>query len=283
MMDNVRQYVRSVEPSDTNAKRGFRWYTYLLYLFLYLPVLVVVVLSFTPSRAPTFPIPGFSFRWYEAILNNPRLHEALFTSLQIAVISAIGSGVIGTMAALGMVRNNFGSKWFNTQTFNTIFMAPIVVPWIVTGIAVLSLYTILGIQGTFLSLVIGHILITLPFVITIVSAQLYGFDRSVEEAAQNLGASELRTFYEVTLPIIKPGVIAGMLFAFTISFDNFTQTFFWSGTQTTTLPIWIYSKIRSGLTPSVNAIGTVIVLFSVTIALVGERLSSRLQTDDSAE
>jgi spermidine/putrescine transport system permease protein len=146
----------------------------------------------------------------------------------------------------------------------------------VTGIAVLILYNLINLAGSFMALVFGHILISMPFVIIIVSAQMYGFDRSLEEAAKNLGASELRTFYEVTLPLIAPGIIAGMLFAFTISFDNFTQTFFWSTPEMQTLPIVIYSKIRFGLDPTVNAIGTVIVTFSLTIAFLAERLSSRI-------
>jgi len=239
----------------------------------------VMLLSFTPDQVPTFPMPGISFQWYAELVppnHNEELIGALFRSLQIAVLSALGAGVVGTLAAFGMVRHDLQVRWFSAEGLNTVFLLPLVVPWIVTGIAIATLYSLVGVRGSFMSVVVGHVLITLPFVVTIVSSQLYGFDRSLEEAAQNLGASEIRTFYEVTLPLIAPGIIAGMLFAFTISFDNFTQTFFWTSFGTETLPIVIYSMIRTGVDPSVNAIGTIIVLFSLTVAVVGEKLSARV-------
>lgn len=250
-----------------------------LFIFLYAPVFVVVLLSFTPRSIPAFPMPGFSLRWYGQLVPpgyDAELIGALFTSIKVGVIAAIGSAIIGTGAAIGMVRNNYASWLFDNDTLNTLFIAPMMVPWIVTGIAVLSLYTLLNISGSFVSLVIGHILITLPFMTIVVAGQLYGFDRSLEEAARNLGSGPLRTFYEVTLPIITPGIVAGMMFAFTISFDNFTQTFFWTSSTLNTLPIVIYSRINFGLTPVINAMGTIIVVISLTMAFLAERLSSRL-------
>jgi spermidine/putrescine transport system permease protein len=202
--------------------------------------------------------------------------DGLIMSLKLGITSAIGAGIIGTLAGISLGRLDSEGRLFNADVLNTIFLAPLVIPWVVTGIAILVLYSILGISGTFMSLVLGHILIALPFVVIIVSAQMYGLDHSLEEAARNLGASRLRTFYEVTLPLIAPGIIAGMLFAFTISFDNFTQTFFWTNASTQTLPVVIYSKIRFGLDPTVNSIGTIIIIFSVTIALIAERISSRI-------
>lgn len=274
----VHPVLERLTISGRNRRRALRLYTYLLYVFLYAPILVVVVLSFTERRVPSFPIDEFSLRWYAKLLPpayDQRLIGGLVASLKLGVISALGAGVVGTLTALGLVRSDFRSNWLNAQVLNTAFLSPIVVPWIVTGIAMLTLYNLLGIGGSFVSVVVGHVLITMPFVVMVVSTRLYGFNRSLEEAATNLGASELRTFYEVTLPLILPGIVAGMLFAFTISFDNFTQTFFWVGAETETLPIVIYSKIRSGLDPSVNAIGTLIVLFSLTIAFLAERLSAR--------
>lgn len=278
-MNPFRWLIRRVDVSDRNSHRALKGWMFFILFFLYAPVIIVVILSFTPREVPSFPLDGFSLRWY-AVLIPPNQDEALvsafFTSLKIGIISAIGAGVVGTVAALGLVRHEFSSRWLDSDLLNTIFITPIVVPWIVTGIAVLVLYNIIGIEGTFLSVVIGHILIALPFVILVVSSSLYGFDRSLEEAAKNLGANNLRAFYEVTLPIISPGIIAGMLFAFTISFDNFTQTFFWAGNNTQTLPLVIYGKIRFGIDPSVNSIGTIIVVFSLAIAMVAEKLSSRI-------
>ena len=267
------------ELSDENSERGLRWFTYLVYVFLYAPVAVVIMLSFTEQKVPSFPMEGFTFKWYLNLIPpgyDARIVNAFVQSLQIAIITALGAGIIGTLAALGMVRSDFDTRWLDSSVLYTVFLSPIVVPWVVTGIAVLTLYSIIGIQGTFLSVVLGHILIALPFVILVVASQLYGFNRELEEAAQNLGASELRTFYEVTLPLITPGIIAGMLFAFTLSFDNFTQTFFWIGSGVETLPIVIYGKIKTGIEPTINAIGTVIVIFSMLVAAAAEKLSSRV-------
>lgn len=278
-MSVVHRVLERVEPRNSTRKRVLAGFTGLVYLFLYAPIAIVILLSFTDRRIPSFPMTGFTFKWYAQLLPpgyDAQIINALIQSLQIAVLSSVGAGFFGTVTALGMVRSDFDSRWLSSRLLNTLFLAPIVVPWVVTGIAMLTLYNIIGIQGSFLSVVLGHVLVTMPFVIMVVSSRLYGFDRELEEAAKNLGASELRAFYEVTLPLIAPGIIAGMLFAFTISFDNFTQTFFWVGTGTETLPIVIYSKIRTGLDPTINAIGTIIVLFSLSIAVAAEKLSSRL-------
>lgn len=278
-MNPFRWLIRRVDLSRRTSHRGLKGWMFLIFLFLYAPVAIVVILSFTPREVPSFPLTGFSLKWY-AVLIPPEQDEALvdafFTSLKIAVISAIGAGIMGTAAAMGLVRHKFDKRWVSSDLLNTVFITPIVVPWIVTGIAVLVLYSTIGIQGSFFSVVIGHVLIALPFVILVVSSSLYGFDRSLEEAAKNLGANNLRAFYEITLPLIAPGIIAGMMFAFTISFDNFTQTFFWAGSNTQTLPLVIYGKIRFGIDPSVNSIGTVIVVFSLAMAIAAEKLSSRI-------
>jgi spermidine/putrescine transport system permease protein len=278
-MNGIHRILGRIEVSDENGRRPLKWFTYLVYVFLYAPIAVVVLLSFTERRVPTFPMEGFTLKWYAKLIPpeyNEQIISALIQSLQIGIISALGAGIVGTLVSLGLVRSDFETKWLDSQLLNTLFLSPIVVPWVVTGIAMLTLYNLIGIGGTFISIIIGHILITIPFVVIVVSSRLYGFDRSLEEAAKNLGASELRTFYEVTLPLILPGVVAGMLFAFTISFDNFTQTFFWISTGTKTLPVVIYSMIRAGLSPTINAIGTVIVLFSLILAVIAEKLSARV-------
>lgn len=277
-MSFITQFLGKFEIGESTTNRSLKVWTILVYIFLYAPVAVVILLSFTTRSTPGFPMEGFSLEWYWQLIPpdyEERLIEALMFSLQLGIVSAIGAGIVGTLAALGMTRHNIGSRFLQPKVLNTVFVTPIVVPWIVTGIAVLALFAFLGISGTFTSLVIGHILITVPFVVIVTAARLYGFDRSLEEAARNLGASRIRTFYEITLPLISPGIIAGMLFAFTLSFDNFTQTFFWAGGNTSTLPIVIYSDIMFGLDPTINAISTVIVVFSVTIATIGEYLARR--------
>jgi spermidine/putrescine transport system permease protein len=280
-MSQITRLLGRLSFSSTTATTLLKCETIALFVFLYAPVLIVVLLSFTADSVPSFPISGFSLKWYLTLLPvgetfDAQLIRAFLISVQIGVIAAIGSAIIGTAGAIGMVRNDYARWLFDTDTLNTLFIAPMMVPWVVTGIAVLSLYSVLNIAGSLLSLILGHILITLPFMTVVVAGQLYGFDRSLEEAAQNLGAGPLRTFYEVTLPIISPGIIAGMMFAFTISFDNFTQTFFWTSSTLNTLPVVIFSRINFSLTPVVNAMGTVIVAVSLTMAFLAERLSSRV-------
>ena len=275
-----RNLVNLFDLRDNTVIGLLKAYTGLVYVFLYGPVAVVMILSFTEAQVPSFPMEGFTLEWYGLLFPpepyNDDIFESLIESLQLATITAIGSGIIGTMGALGMVRNDFQSRWLSGDNLRLAFTIPIVTPWIVTAIAVLVLYSLLDIDGTYASLVMGHILITLPFTLLIIASQLYGFDRSIEEAAKNLGATKFRTFREITLPIIAPGIIGGMLFAFTLSFDNFTQTFFWAS-NTQTLPIVIFSTIRRGMNPSVNAISTIIILFSLTIAIIAERLTGRVR------
>lgn len=279
----LRRLSDIIDVSSRTAERSLGSFTFLVYVFLYFPIFLIIILSFTPRNIAAFPMRGFSLQWYHQLIPpdyNENIVNALILSIKLGVVTAVISGILGTMAALGMVRNQFKSRFLQYKTLLIIIIAPITVPWIVTGIAVLVFYTFLGIRGSFYSLLIGHILITLPFVVLVVSAQVHGFDRSVEEAAKNLGASELRTFYEVTLPLISTAVFAGILFAFTISFINFTQTFFWTSVQTETLPVVIYGMIRTGFTPIINAIGTVIIVVSVAVAVFAELLSRRLTTEE---
>jgi len=275
----VSRLTDSLEPSDTNTKRMFKGYAVLVMLFLYFPIFVVVLLSFTPESVAGFPLPGFSLKWYNALIPpdyNERVINGMIRSVKLGVITALLSGIIGTMGALGMVRSRFNSKLLDSRTLQTVFIAPIAVPWVVTGISLLIFFNLVNIVGSFGSLLIGHILITIPFVVLVIGSRLRGFDRSVEEAARNLGATRLQTFYEVTLPLIMPSVIAGMLFAFTISFGNFTQTYFWTNVTNQTLPVVIFAMLKTGLPPTVNAVGTLIIVISVIIAAVAEYLSSRV-------
>lgn len=238
---------------------------------------MVVVFSFTPRDLPLPPLTGFSLKWYGQLLPpdyNTDIINALFTSIRLGVFAAIGSGIIGTLAALGIVRANFHSKLGKPQALTTFFLAPMVIPGLVSAISLLTFFSYLKVQGSFLALLMGHILITLPYVVTVVSSQLYGFDQSLEEAAKNLGANPLRTFYEITLPLIAPGIVAGMVFAFMISFDNFIHSFFWTSADNQTLPVVIASMLRYGITPEVNAIGTVMIVGSAVLATIAQRISA---------
>ena len=183
-------------------------------LFLYLPIAIVVLLSFTPEQSPTFPMPGLSLRWYESLIEDQAFVNAIVFSSKLAVVSALGSGLIGLLAAFGLVRGDFGDTWLSEDFLRILFSLPIIIPFIITGIGGLVFFNFVGIYSSFSSLVVGHIMITLPFTSLVIASGLEGLDESLEEAARNLGATQLRSYVEVTIPMIMPSIIAALLFAF---------------------------------------------------------------------
>ncbi len=242
----------------------------LVYLFLFAPILMVVLMSFSSSRYSTFPIRAWTTKWYGEAFADEKIVDALQVSVTIAVISAVIATTVGTLASIALVRYRFRLREF-TRAY---FMAPIIVPEIITGIALLSFATILSMQSGMALVIIGHVLIGLPFVVTVVSARLYGFDRTLEEAAQDLGADEFTTFRRVTLPLLAPGILGGLLLAFTVSFDNFMITYMLAGSNVMTIPVHIYSMIRLEFTPKIHAISTVIIGISILLVLITQRFTN---------
>lgn len=236
----------------------------IVYVFLFSPILTVIFMSFVSSKYSTFPLGGMTFKWYKMASADQNILSAFKTSLMISITATIFATCIGMLAALGIVRGRFRGK----EILNATFLSPMIIPEIITGIALLSFATILHIEGGIVLIVIAHILIGLPFVLTIVSARLYGFDRSLEEAAMDLGANEMITFRRVTLPLILPGIIGGALLAFTVSFDNFMITYLLAGPGVTTIPIQIYSMVRFEITPKIHAVSTFIVLISMSLVFI---------------
>ncbi|MGM0584226.1 MAG: ABC transporter permease [Pseudomonadota bacterium] len=245
---------------------SLRVWTGLVYLFLFLPILIVVLMSFNASRYSTFPAQEFTFEWYHAAWEDPQIAGALQTSVTISLIASVISTTIGTLASMGIVRNRFRAR----ELLNAFYLSPLITPEIITGIALLSFATLLSLQGGFILVVIAHVMWGLPFVVTVVSARLYGFDRSLEEAAMDLGADPSMTFRKVTLPLILPGILAGLLLAFTVSFDNFLLTYLLAGSDVTTVPIQIYSMIRFEFSPKIHALSTFIILVSVCLMLLSQ-------------
>jgi len=241
----------------------------LVYGFLFLPILIVILMSFGASKYSTFPVRGFSLKWYGRAFADEQIVSALQTSVTISVIAALLATTVGTLAAMAIVRNRFRGR----ELLHAAFLAPLIIPEIITGIALLSFATLLSLQGGIALVVIGHVLIGLPFVLTVVSTRLYGFDRSLEEAAMDLGANEATTFRRVTLPLIMPGILGGLLLAFTVSFDNFLITYLLAGSEVTTIPLQIYSMIRFEFTPKIHAVSTVIVFVSVSLILLSQLLT----------
>ena len=246
----------------------------LVYLFLYLPIGVLVVLSFNDSRY-AIVWRGFTTKWYEQLLAGKTISrvnpEVAFTALQnsvlIAVVTVLVSIVFGTMLALALDRYVFPGK----SIFTGVVYMPLIIPSIVMGISLLLFFNIVGLSQGLGTATIGHIAFDTSYVTVIVLARLQSFDRTLEEAAMDLGAAELETFRYVTLPAIKPGIIAGALLGFAMSFDDFVVTFFIIGNQNT-LPIFFFSMVRQGISPGVNVVATAILLVTLAAIVVAQRI-----------
>ncbi|MDB5571784.1 MAG: Putrescine transport system permease protein [Hyphomicrobiales bacterium] len=232
------------------------------FAFLYAPIALVVLYSFNASRLVSV-WGGFSTRWYASLWHNQQLLDSAWTSLLVALTSASLATLLGASAALALAR--YG-RFRGRGVFAAMVYAPLVMPEVVMGLALLLLFVALDVERGFWTIVAAHATLSLCFVAVVVHARLATFDRSLEEAAMDLGAGPLATFVHVTLPLIAPSLAAGFLLAFTISLDDFVLASFTSGPGSTTLPMRIYSQVRLGVTPEVNAISTLL------IGLVGAAL-----------
>ena len=247
--------------SRDRARAAFLTYGFLGYVFLYVPVLVLAMFSFNESKIASLPWTGFTFKWYADLFRDYLVIDAFKNSLMVAAISATLATVIGTSAAFPLVRSSFRFK----ETLRVIFILPIMLPGLLIGVALLVFFaSLIGLQLSLITVISGHVVLTTPFVILVVTARLLNFDRSLEWAAADLGANPLETFRRITLPLIMPGVMAGALFAFTLSLDEFVVTLFTIGGQTT-LPLYIFSQVKFGVTPKVNALATLLLLGSILL------------------
>jgi ABC-type spermidine/putrescine transport system permease subunit II len=237
----------------------------LIYIFLFSPIILLILLSFNKNRYGTFPITGWTTYWFTNLANSPDLQSAIKTSLRVAVEVTLISTIVGTAAAFTLVRSRLPFR----SGFRIGFTLPIMIPGVLIGVSLLTfLRQVLNLPLSTETVVIGQAVYTTPFVLLIVASSLQGFDRSLERAASDLGANPLRTFRHVILPLIAPAVLAGAVFAFTLSLDEFVITFFIIGPEIT-LPIYIYTQIKFGITPSINAVATLLIVTSLTIAGVG--------------
>ena len=240
------------------------------YAFLYLPILLLVVFSFNESRLAT-QWTGFSLKWYAALLDDASMLGAAWVSLKIAFLSATAAVVLGTLAAMVMTR----FKPFRGKTvFGALITAPLVMPEVVTGLSLLlmfvTLFSPLGMSPKGMgSIWIAHVTFTLAFVAVVVSSRLAELDRSLEEAAMDLGANRVKVFFVITLPIIMPALMSGWLLAFTLSLDDVVISSFVAGPDSTTLPMKIFSSVRLGLNPKINALATLLVAVVSVAAMLG--------------
>jgi putrescine transport system permease protein len=247
------------------------------FAFLYLPILILVVYSFNASRLVTV-WGGFSTQWYAALFRNEPLIDAAWVTLRIAFVSATLATILGTLAAIALTR--YG-RFRGRALFTGMVYAPLVMPEVITGLSLLLLFVAIGLDRGFWTVTLAHTTFAMCFVTVVVQSRLVTFDRSLEEAAMDLGATPLKTFFSVTLPLIAPAVAAGFLLAFTLSLDDLVIASFTSGPGATTLPMRIYSQVRLGVTPEINAASTILIgLVTVGViaaTLLGKRAALRTQ------
>lgn len=243
-------------------------YSSLVYLFLYLPIVVLIIYSFNASKFGT-TWQGFTLKWYESLWNNSSLMTAAGNSLLIASVSATISTVIGSLASVAFFRYKFLGRKFLMSLVYVLIMAPD----IVMGISLLILFVVLRMETGFLTLLLSHITFCIPFVIVTVISRMKGFDKNLFDAAGDLGATESQTIFQVLLPMMLPAIVAGWLLGFTLSMDDVIISFFVTGPDFEILPLRIYSMVRLGVKPEVNALCTVMFALSLLIVLASQILN----------
>jgi len=257
-------------------RKGLSWFNLvsltLGFAFLYLPIVLLIVYSFNDSRLVAV-WGGFSTRWYAEIWQNAALLDAAWVTLRVAFVSATAATILGTLAALTLVRRG---RFRGRLLFSGMVYAPLVMPEVILGLSLLLLFVAVELDRGFWTVTLAHTTFTMCFVAVVVQSRLIGFDRSLEEAAMDLGATPFRTFFSVTLPLIFPAVAAGWILAFTLSLDDLVIASFTTGPGATTLPMRIYSQVRLGVTPEINAVSTVFIAF-VAMLVIAASLAMKWQ------
>jgi spermidine/putrescine transport system permease protein len=267
---------RGRRPRQFDRPRFLRVFSWFVYLFLYAPILVVVLFSFNSIKSLQ-NFEGFSLQWYEEFLNDSTLRESLFVSLEIAAVTMLVATVIGTALAIGLVRAR--ARW--APGANVLMLVPLVTPEIVAGISALLIFSQIGIQLSFWTIVLAHITFSISYVTIVVRARMVSISQEVEEAAMDLGATRLGSVWLALIPALWPAVVAAGLLVFAFSFDDFVLSFFTTGEDLQPLPVRIWSAIRFGLSPTINAIGTLMMVVSLTaigLALLIPRLFGRRES-----
>jgi putrescine transport system permease protein len=243
------------------------------FAFLYIPILLLVIFSFNESKLVTVWA-GWSTKWYASLLQNQGLKDAAWVTIRVALMSATIATVLGTLAAIALVRMG---RFRGRTLFSGMIFAPLVMPDVITGLSLLLVFVALNIDRGLGTITLAHITFTMCYAAVVVQARLQDFDKSIEEAAMDLGATPVNTFFQVTLPIIAPSVISAWLLAFTLSLDDLVIASFTTGPGATTLPMKIYSQVRLGVTPEINAISTILIGI-VTAGVLVAAFFTRQQT-----
>jgi spermidine/putrescine transport system permease protein len=260
------------------ARAGLSVYAIAIYLFLFAPIALLVLFSFNANRYGTFPITGWTLKWYRSAVSDYQIHDALRTTLRVALEVTLVSVVVGTAAAFPLVRSRLRFR----DGIRIGFVLPIMIPGLLIGVSLLVLFTgPLHVQLSPQTAVIGQAVYTTPFVILLVSARLQSFDRSLERAASDLGANTFQRLVRIVFPLILPAILAGALLAFTLSIDEFIITYFLIGTQIT-LPIYIYTQIKFGITPEVNALASMLLAASLIALAIAFALPQTMRASRRA-
>jgi len=256
-------------------KKKWKWpkvYLAVLTILMYLPLVMVVIFSFNESRLSA-SFTGFSLKWYEILAQDRDLKEALMNSIVLGVLSCGISAVIGTLGAVGMARVNYRSKGM-MEYLSTI---PIMIPEIILGMVFLVFFSLLNLPFGMITLVIAHTTFCVPYIFMMVKARLVGIDKSLEEAARDLGAGSVRTFFDITMPLIMPAVLSGSLLAFAMSFDDVVISIFVNGPRLNTLPVKVYAQLKTGVTPEINALCTIILAVIILVLGLSSLIAKKTQ------
>lgn len=261
---------RTRNPLDYSRKAWMRISMGLAFFFLYFPIISLIIFSFNDSKR-NITWKGFTLKYYEKAFNNSQLHEAFGNSLLIAGISTVTATILGAMLGLALYRFRFPAQ----GPFEGLVHLPIVIPEICLAVAMVAFFSTIDFPLGLTTITVSHIAFSIPFVAVVIRARMSGFNRALEEASADLGASQWQTFWNVTFPYMKPGLVAGALLAFTLSLDDFVITFFTSGPGSTTFPIKVYSMVRFSVTPEVNAASTVLIVITLILTTLALWIQSR--------
>jgi spermidine/putrescine transport system permease protein len=247
-------------------ERAVKVYLGAVLVFLYLPIVVMIAMAFNRSALYEMPF-TFDLVWFRALAHNERLLQASWNSVWIACVNTVIATVLGTLAAYAFARYEFRAK----RLLQLMLFPPITIPWLIIGTSMLIFFFWTGIGRGLHAILLGHVALSLPYVIVVVGARLANFGPQLEEAAASLGATPWQTFWRITVPVLVPGIVAAALFAFAVSFDQFVISYFLAPPGTSTLPVEIYTSIRKGFTPEINAISSIIILISMGLMLIVAR------------
>ena len=238
-------------------------YMGIIFFLMYMPVAVVIIFSFNESKLPV-RFTGFSLKWYQELLGDSAMIEALGNSLILGVASCLVSAVIGTLGAVGLSRIH----WKTKGALEYISILPLMIPEIILGMVLMAFFYLLNIPFGMLTLLLGHTVFCVPYILMEVKARLAGMDPSLEEAARDLGAGSFRVFWDITLPLIMPAVVSGSLLAFAMSMDDVVISIFVNGPRISTLPVKVYTQLKTGVTPEINALCTLMLVFTLGVLAV---------------